>query len=823
MIRKTNKAALLSLLALATLPVAGQIGVPATPPPPIAMGQAPPMAERPAKQKLVIPGNGVITADAGAGFSGGYAILKKGDSRFYIDSNGKYAFDEIVKSWSRSQLNEDDETVYTGEAPAILHLVVKQGSYGVVREGKWLLPASFDRIEKSGVYWLATQNNKTRYYDMAGKSLLPATYTSMGYLDGDRFDVEQQGRWGIYSRSAGKLIIPCIYEAIDYCGGCGRAPEYVLAKKGGKWGVIDFKGNLLVPFQYDHNHWRMRSDNWVLSFSRNQHPIVYNLAAKKEYLLADDEQAEVLSNGCFVWNQNGKASLVNASGKQVLPPEYESITSPERGVYAVITPYVIIEQQGLFGLADTSGKIVLPPFSSRPLAFYGETIAASEKGLYSLYNNKGEKLINAAFSDLEWLEAPQVLIVRKEGRYGFYYSGYLSPIIYEGITDFRFPEKDNYYLEVEQDGWKGLVNLRGNVVVPCQFESIKAFDTSGERIAVAGPKGQGLYDTSGKQLIPATYQYLFTLENSNLLEAVAVSEERYSTIYTLSGTKLEARVLKTGIIGNQLLTQQPDSSYQLRDLRTGRITPLKWHYVSSHHKNEKLIAVAGQYEGPWQLFNIHSGSLLPGSYSYISFLENGYCRVTTKDLKEGVLNSNGQEVIPCVYNEISTFNKYGIAAIRQENNDSCKYGFIDTTGRIIVPLSYECSTSGIDYLATGHYLLLYRSSGTGYLLQQGIADMSGKTIIPPNYSFIFADTTNNRFLLQEKGRLFYVADNKGRILNKEGFEDVYPASINRYGSSVTLEFPLLVKENGKLRYVQPDGSSLPVSVGSVLSAFDLGR
>lgn len=102
-----------------------------------------------------------------------------------------------------------------------------------------------------------------------------ATHTSTGetlndkkYSERDRYHNgyaavrdAQTGKWGYVSQESDKLVIECLYEAVndslesgeyamvDYCLGVDSG--MVAVKKGGKMGVIDLTGNVLAAFEYD--------------------------------------------------------------------------------------------------------------------------------------------------------------------------------------------------------------------------------------------------------------------------------------------------------------------------------------------------------------------------------------------------------------------------------------------------------------------------------------------------------------------------------------------------------------------------------------------
>lgn len=94
-----------------------------------------------------------------------------------------------------------------------------------------------------------------------------------------------------------------------------------------KWGLIDFSGKTILPFQYDKVHFGA----WANS-----------------------------ENGYAVVEQNGKQGLVNVNGKVVIPCSYKEIYT---SIFTVQnTPVIIVENdRGKVGLADIkTGKLLVP-------------------------------------------------------------------------------------------------------------------------------------------------------------------------------------------------------------------------------------------------------------------------------------------------------------------------------------------------------------------------------------------------------------------------------------------------------------------------------
>jgi hypothetical protein len=162
-----------------------------------------------------------------------------------------------------------------------------------------------------------------------------------------------------------------------------------------------------------------------------------------------------------------------------------------------------------------------------------------------------------------------------------------------------------------------------------------------------------------------------------------------------------------------------------------------------------------QYER-WGLIDTLGNEVLPTVYEQITFPEEGvlfagteegmalyrltgkkaerrteavYFAVTaprnnrvgvSRNGKQGFLDLEGNEVIPCIYDEIGVF-RMGRTLARIEN----RYGIIDTDGNIILPIEYDnLSTKGNKYVYYDSLALVERDGKLGYV------DLDGQIVIP---------------------------------------------------------------------------------------------
>ena len=139
-----------------------------------------------------------------------------------------------------------------------------------------------------------------------------------------------------------------------------------------KWGVIDNKGNIVVDTTYDEMIIipDKTKDLFICTYDVNYENGTYKtkvINKQKERILTQFENVEALENydNNSIWYENdvlryqkdGKYGLIDYSGKEIVPAEYDKI-------YALpgIQKSIVIEKDGKVGLVSNSlGEIIINP------------------------------------------------------------------------------------------------------------------------------------------------------------------------------------------------------------------------------------------------------------------------------------------------------------------------------------------------------------------------------------------------------------------------------------------------------------------------------
>jgi hypothetical protein len=267
-------------------------------------------------------------------------------------------------------------------------------------------------VEKDTMYGLL-KNNNTFLLDVIYQNIQPAG--PQGELI-----VRQQGMYGMASEKSG-ILIPILFDSVQSLFDNGyylhnMQNEYYRVMKKNTYGIYDNKGKEILPLEYD---FIQASGQYFMDQAQKNNPgkksyhlesLIYrNISPKKnrfivkqhnlygvidysQKILIPIEYDLIVDNGTgYLIQKNGKCGYANSEGNVIVPPVYEKLNKVEDedafyiyenhqwGVLSYDLKVLIrpqfdsitfdyqkmhlykIMKGDLIGLADLSGKILIPP------------------------------------------------------------------------------------------------------------------------------------------------------------------------------------------------------------------------------------------------------------------------------------------------------------------------------------------------------------------------------------------------------------------------------------------------------------------------------
>ena len=196
-------------------------------------------------------------------------------------------------------------------------------------------------------------------------------------------------------------------------------------------------------------------------------------------------------------------------------------------------------------------------------------------------------------------------------------------------------------------------------------------------------------------------------------------------------------------------------------------------------------------------------------YDYIDNFSDGFARVK-KNGKFGLVNNNGEEVVPCIYRNVGNFSE-GLAMV-----DNGKYGFVNSSGELVIPCIYDIVKNFSEGLAC---VTKYDERGLLYGIKEYFINKKGEEVIPHRDGLSYSSIngfSDGLIIVRKKGEKA-TDDPKYGYMNTKG-ELVSPCI---YDSAEEFSYGLAkVKKAGKWGYINTNGEEVTPFIYDYESAKD---
>lgn len=260
--------------------------------------------------------------------------------------------------------------------------VLKSDKKGIFnyKTKKWLLTPDYD-ISSFGYMKNVREFNlptsmRFGLINDEGKILLNPEFESIySNRDYPNHLIVKKKEYQVYNIDKNKLSAAYDYlkfAAIDYSYSC-----YIIAKRKGKWGIIDADENIIVPFDYDY----AGSKDYLFAFVKGDSVVLFSGVYFPKPMLAAYRQRHYddISTFSFTQFDGDKAIFLvdKTTAKVILPPQYKIVQ--EHNSMAMIVENEQQEQKILF---KNDRDLIPYPFAALP------TRISSNKSLVLFINNR---------------------------------------------------------------------------------------------------------------------------------------------------------------------------------------------------------------------------------------------------------------------------------------------------------------------------------------------------------------------------------------------------------------------------------------------------
>ena len=198
--------------------------------------------------------------------------------------------------------------------------------------------------------------------------------------------------------------------------------DVLRVEKDGKYGLINFEGNEVLPCDYDE----------ITALKG----VTNNLLVKKD----------------------GKVGLVNEKGQTIVNTEYKDIKTLKEGYK---NEYIIVNDNNQYGIISTTGTVIIEPkYEDVKYLNNSEMFAIKDAGVWKLINKDNQILIDGGYDNIIEAKGENV-VVEKGGKYGVVTTKNEEkiPVEYEQIK-YTF----SIYYIAKTGGKYGIINLNNEQV-----------------------------------------------------------------------------------------------------------------------------------------------------------------------------------------------------------------------------------------------------------------------------------------------------------------------------------------------------------------------
>ena len=684
-----------------------------------------------------------------------------------------------------------------------LNVYEENGLKGVInQDGKEIIPAQYEELGwsegipvfhdgvigfKAGGKWgiISSANSITitakykRIY-RAGSNLIVAS--KEGLLSGEEF-------YGIFN-SRGKLIVPFSYAGLSVIGTTVIARKYDHNKH--VYGLIDLNNTQLLPFAYP-NIYSLTEKLLVVTRDNGKLSLV-NTNGKEVLRFQIDSIAHADEDYFFVF-YDGKAGLVDKTGRNALKPEFRKIEIANNSVSALpvnawhlLSPdnttrlvmyFDTIEEssQNVFitGINNmyrltSPGEFITKKAYNTILHLSGSFYHVTLNGRTGIITKTGEELIELVYDSL-YMDAGFIYVRRSKGRDSGW-SVFDTLGIRKNLYFYKAvkPISEGLFAVKRNNRW-GFMNRSGNEVIHCVFDSVTPFD-NGKSIVVFHNE-QGVIDKMGDWLILPEKKEITIINDTLYLE-----KTKKLTLLKGFDHNLIYFTEKELIVKDTYLEEKIDSvntwfvSFQgiiFSRFSTGFTEHINFHdslYIIKKGGSASVVSFSGRtyipfgiyddidppvegllrikYQGFYGFSDLSGKLRVANRYEAAKSFSEGLAAVKIRG-KWGFIDKREILVVQPLYDETGTFTN-GACLVRQ----GTKWGIINARGKLIQQVKSDQIKESISGL--------WISEKDGFY---GLIDRNGKTLLFPKYERV--QPLKNDLVIVKRRGLYGVVNMEGVI------------------------------------------------------------
>lgn len=438
--------------------------------------------------------------------------------------------------------------------------------------------------------------------------------------------------------------------------------HYFTLFKDGNWGVINSSGDTIIE---PANSEMVVIPNkakpvFICTYEVNYIDGTYKTKVvneKNQEIFTDYENVVAVQNydeNNNLWfeenvlkaQKNGKYGLINLDGKEILPFEYDSITTL-RG----IKNSLIIKKENKTGLVNSDGTIIVPVEYTSVAAISSDYkngyVVKNAENKFGVIKSDGQVALECKYDDIENIADNNKYIVKENGTWKVIAEDgttYLEGKVANAVS------MNNGDVIVNSNGKYSVINIETDIKIPAEYESLTyMFDDK----YIAKKDGKfGIINSNNEPVVE--FKYL-NIDYNQATGYIKAEIENYTYDYMTRdlSVKLTAgsEIILNGYIG--IYTSEG----------------LKYYNYKLEEKNNKDVFAT----------NTLFVTQVNGQYGYV--------------------NKEGKTIVEPKYDDAKEQNDYGFVAVKKDG----KWGALDQYGNVVIEPTYTLTNNEIiDFIGKWH-------------------------------------------------------------------------------------------------------------------------
>ncbi|TNE82190.1 MAG: WG repeat-containing protein [Bacteroidetes bacterium] len=455
------------------------------------------------------------------------------------------------------------------------------------------------------------------------------------------------------------------------------------------------------------------------------------------------------------------------------PERYERVeyvNSPYRN-YDRQNRWTYYYENGKQGL-KVNGEKVTQPIYDRVIACYPHSFIVGQNNLYGLVDSTGKVILELQFEFMMQLNQ-ELIQVRQDKKEGLYHADGTKVLPLKYLNVFGVNSAGQVAVQDKKHKLH-LLNLKGKTIQK-NVDNIQLFRNG----AVVKKDDQYALFVKGGH---SDFEYDSIYQTGNYSRNNRYSRNRYSSKRSSSYQTKPAPRFHAYIRENiTTLTVEKESKLGLIDSNLKLVVPIEFDEIIRQRYHSYVDLQKGELHG---FYLINLGVYQAATYSSVTYMSNRFLQIKDGQ-KVGIVSLNtGKTIVPPYYYHVNDVDNLFIV------KDRMKSGIIDTSGNVVLEPSYD-RIYKLNYGRKKDEDQLFSiSDGKQY----GVFSLEHGLILKPSYDNI--SMLNNRYIVTGVGNLHGLYTLDGKQLLAEEFRFItagkaqygarYPKLIIAYKDSLTL-------------------------------------